>query len=124
MNEQDKHTAMSKTNLTPQQINEKVISFYNQILFCFLITSGTSFSMEERKKRVQGTFDTAYEILACAYKKKDLNLFNRIYTEALRLASSSNTPRELAEIRADFCEKTVEFIQELKLFAATKGHIR
>ena len=80
--------------------------------------------MEEQKKRVQDTFDTAYEILAYAYKKKDVGLFNRIYTEALRLASSSNVSPELAAIRADFCEKTVEFIQELKLFVATKGPVR
>lgn len=112
---------MSKPRFTAQEINNKVTSFYNQMLFWFLINSGTSFSMEERKKRLQQTFDTAYEILSYAYNKKDIGLFNRIYSETTRLVASSNVPLELAQIRDDFYTKTIEFVQNLKLFVATGG---
>ena len=110
------------TRLTRDQLNTKVVLFFNQAFTFNLVNSGTSYPESKRNEFAKNAFDTAYVILEDAYNKKDINLFNRIYSEAKRLCAGGNITEEMKQMREEFDMKVIEFVQELKVYIANNGH--
>lgn len=106
------------SRLSAQELNNTVISFHNHMLAFHLINSGTSWPQDKRNEFAQKTFDLAYTILSDAFNKKDICLFNRIYSEAKRLVPWPDVTPDMAKIRDDFDEKTIVFVQEFKVCVA------
>ena len=115
---------MAKIRLTAQEINEKVIAFHNQMLFLRLVNSGRSFADARRNEFVNRAFDLAYNILQDAYDKKDISLFNRIYSETPELVKGPYITPEMEAIQARFYEKTSGFVQGIAMCLAENNNLR
>lgn len=75
--------------MTYNEINQKYLSFVNQMLFLRLVNSGKSSASDKQSELVKNAFSAAYEIMLAAKAKQNTELFNRVYRMAQELVPSA-----------------------------------
>ncbi len=112
------------TRLNSVELEDQVRYFFNQMVFLRLVNSGASYPDSKRNEFTKEAFSTAYVILSDAFAKKNIDLFNRIYTATKELVKGPYATPEMEKMQNNFYSKTNNFILKIAEYFANIKNVR
>ena len=122
--QKDRFMPKINTRLNSVELEYQVRYFLNQMVFLRLVNSGTSYPDSKRNEFTKSAFSTAYIILSDVFAKKNIKLFNRIFTATKELVQGPYTTPEMENLQNNFYSKTSNFVQKIAEYLASIKNVR